>query len=319
MRFHGLLLAILFLTGAAAAQVRPIFDPDDFVDPRDHDNPVFISRLVLGAVRGHIDDYRPLDQDAGLLHLANSYYWRDFQFDYKRSEVRAENVNAPGRVQTCPCNPRLFFPTPPPADVTPDPPLPAAKDTLQIAWYHRQQHRDVGPSMMLRYRLSFSRQKVETVATFLDTDHVAGIFHGHERSLGFEAETHYRIGGQDLFGSLFVAHTMRSGTTDDRSQSEVAYMSRFPGRAIGPLLVRATFTVGGVTSRGANGLNIVNPAFEAFWHEPTTDANFHLIWSPLAMRDGKGWTTHHQIAITVDRALWIHLFSSPAVAVHDLH
>jgi hypothetical protein len=143
--------------------------------------------------------------------------------------------------------------------------------------------------------------------------------HGHEQSVGVDADTYFRIGEHNVFGTLFVAHTRRSGTTSDESHNEVAYMNRFPGTAIGKVIVRASLTIGGVSGRDANGLNLINPAFEAFLHEPTTKANIHLIWSPLTMRDGKGWTTHHQIAITVDRALWVHLFSPPAVAVHDLH
>jgi len=54
---------------------------------------------------------------------------------------------------------------------------------------------------------------------------------------------------------------------------------------------------------------VINPAFEAFLHDSKTKANVRLIWSPLATRDGRGWTTQHQIAITVDRALWVHLFT----------
>jgi hypothetical protein len=86
-------------------------------------------------------------------------------------------------------------------------------------------------------------------------------------------------------------------------------MSRFPGRAVGPFLLRATLTVGGVSGRGASGLNIVNPAFEAFWHSRGTGANVHLVWSPLGARSGaEGWQTHDQIALFVDRALYVKLF-----------
>lgn len=70
-----------------------------------------------------------------------------------------------------------------------------------------------------------------------------------------------------------------------------------------------TSDVGGVAGRGASGLNIVNPAFDAFWHDPKTRANIHLVWSPLAARSGaEGWQTHHQIALFVDRALYVKLF-----------
>jgi hypothetical protein len=86
-------------------------------------------------------------------------------------------------------------------------------------------------------------------------------------------------------------------------------MSRFPGIAFHDVLLRATLTVGGVSNRGGTALNVVNPAFEAFLHEPKTRANLHLVWSPQSTNSGNGgWETHHQIAIFVDRALYVHLF-----------
>ena len=85
-------------------------------------------------------------------------------------------------------------------------------------------------------------------------------------------------------------------------------MSRFPGRAVGPVLLRATLTVGGISGRGAAGLNLINPAFEAFWHNHLTRANVHLVWSPQSTLSGAaGWETHHQVAVFVDRALYVRL------------
>jgi hypothetical protein len=309
MRPCTLIFAILTLAAiSAAAQIRPT-DPDDFIDPRESHGSVFISRLVLGATRSSVDDYHPLHQDTGFLLLANAFYWSNFQFDYKHSEVRGEHAND---VKVCPCKPPIYFPTS-------FSPLPERKDTLQFAWYHSKRGAPASPQVMLRYRLSVSRQQIDTTATYLDTDHFAERLHGHDQSIGIDADTYFRIGGHDVFGAFVVAHSRRAGTVKDESRNEVAYVSRFPGRKIRKVFLRATLSVGGVTGRGSNGLNVVSPAFEAFFHDWTTKANIHLIWSPLAMRDGKGWTTHHQIAITVDRALFIHLFSPPAVAVHDLH
>ena len=88
----------------------------------------------------------------------------------------------------------------------------------------------------------------------------------------------------------------------------MGYTNRFPGRALGPVLIRAMLTVAGVSGRGASGLNVVNPAFEAFWHHSGTDVNFHVVWSPLAVRSGaEGWQTHSQIAVFVERA-YVKLF-----------
>src|SRR5438105_12949268 len=87
MRSHILLSsALALLLGTIAiAQPRPIFDPDDFVDPRQHAGPVFISRLVLGAALNPIDDYRPLHQNTGFVSLTNSLFCSRVQFHYKHS------------------------------------------------------------------------------------------------------------------------------------------------------------------------------------------------------------------------------------------
>lgn len=117
----------LLLATAAAAQPQPIFDPDDFVDPRTLPGPLFISHLVLGAVAEATDDYRPLHQSVGVLHLANSIYWSHFQFAYKHSEIRGNEESGPEHVTRCGCNPPIYFPTPPPDGVTPTAPLPSGK------------------------------------------------------------------------------------------------------------------------------------------------------------------------------------------------
>jgi hypothetical protein len=132
---------------------------------------------------------------------------------------------------------------------------------------------------------------------------------GREQSVGLDADTYLPIGKHDIYGSLLYARTVRSGTTDNRSQSEFGYMSRFPGMAFHDILLRASLTIGGVSNRGGTALNVVNPAFEAFWHSSKTRANFHFVWSPQSTNSGTGgWETHHQLAVFVDRALCVHLF-----------
>jgi hypothetical protein len=301
-------LAVL-IAMSASAQQRPIFDPDDSVDPRQHDTPVFISRLVLGGASGFVDDYRPLHQNTGFLHLTNSLYWGHVQFDYKHSEVLGKDVP----VSVCKCNGNpVYFPTPPSADSVPAAPPPGRKETMQFAFYRTTRGGADQPPIMLRYRMSLSQQPVGTDVTAIATGETSRVS-GRERSLGLDADIYFPLAGHDVWGSLQFARTVRTGTTDNRAQNAFAYMSRFPGRAVGPILVRATLTVGGVTGRGASGLNIVNPAFEAFWHDPKTRANLHLVWSPLAARSGAaGWQTHHQIAFFVDRALYVKLFGAAA-------
>src|SRR5258706_11271328 len=87
--------AVLFalLTAVTASAQRPLFDPDDFLDPRaTGGRPVFISRLVIGAASDMSGDgVRPLGEHVGYLHLASSFSWRSVQFDYKRSQMKAED------------------------------------------------------------------------------------------------------------------------------------------------------------------------------------------------------------------------------------
>src|SRR4029077_16848936 len=102
------------------------------------------------------------------------------------------------------------------------------------------------------------------------------------------------------------ARTVRSGTPDNRSQNELAYTHRFPVLPVKSVLFRATLTVGSVSGRGATGLNVVNPYFEAFWHHYSSQANLHLVWSPQATRSGTGgWEHHNQVALFVDRKLYV--------------
>lgn len=296
MRHLAFSLFFVLMPAIAAAQMRPIFDVDDFVDPRQHDDAVFASRLVAGGAMNYVDDYRPSHHGAGFLHLANSFYWSNFQFDYKHSEVRS----GPGPpVQMCPCSPPVFFPTPPSAESTPAAPPPGAKDTLQFAGYVPVPRSGQAP-IMLRMRVTVTQQNIDTVATFLNTSVVATRLSGRERSVGFESDTYIPL-GRGIFGTLQYARTERTGTPDNRKQQEVAYTNRFPGTAFGSVIVRGLLTVGAVTDRGGTGINLVNPAFEAFYHHPKTRVNLHLVWSPQSTRSGAGgWETHHQIALFAD-------------------
>jgi hypothetical protein len=287
------------------AQQSSIFDLDDAVDPREHRGALFVSSLVLGGASGAVDDYRPLHQNIGFLHLANSFYWRQVQINYKHSQVFGKDMP----VSVCQCNGKpIYFPTPPTRDSVPAAPPPGWKSTVQVAWYQA-----AGPVQpMRRYRLTASWRPIETDLTAIATGKTSHLS-GRERSFGLDADTYFHLGGHDVWGSLFYARTARTGTTDNRAQSEFAYMSRFPGWSAGRVLLRATLTIGGVTGRGASGLNVVNPAFEAFWHHSGSDINLHLVWSPLVARSGaKGWKTYNQIAFFADRALLVRLFGAEA-------
>jgi len=302
------ILCLFAFAATAAAQQQPSLGPDDFVDPRRRDGVLFISRLVLGVSSNLIDDYRPLHQNGGVLSLANSLYVANFQFDYKHSEVRGADHNGDVVLTKCGCQPPLYFPTAPPPGATPLAPLPGSKDTLQAAWYHSVKGRDAEPRFMLRYRLTLTRQEIGTEIQS-QTGQTLSRMSGREQSIGVDADTYFHVGAHDVYGSVAFARTARTGTNDDRRQSELTYTGRFPAIAAGKVLLRSTLTVGGVSDRGVTGLNVVNPMFEAFFHDWRTRANFHLIWSPQATRSrDRGWETQQQVAFFVDRALYVHLF-----------
>lgn len=305
MALYAALCGLVLLASTVCAQQRPIFDPDDSVDPRQRDGTLFVSRLVVGGAANAIDDYRTLHHDAGFLLLANSLYLGKFQFDYKHSETSGGSSPA---VQVCGCTPPIYFPTPPTRDSTPAAPAPGSKETFQAAWYNSVAGSAGEPPVMLRYRLTWAWQPIDTVVHSFATGQIASRLSGSEQSFGLDADTYFRLGGHDLFGSLLLGRTVRAGTTDNRAQNELAYMARFPGMAFRDILLRATLTVGSVSGRGGTALSVISPAFEAFWHEPKTRSNFHLIWNPQSTNSGAGgWETHSQVAFFVDRALYVKL------------
>ena len=303
MRLPLVAAFVALAAATAAAQQRPIFDPDDFIDPRARGGSLFVSRLILGGGANLLDDYRPLDRGGAFVYVANSFYWRGFQIDHKHNRVY--DGGAPP-VEVCPCAPPVYFPTAPTADATPAPPPPASKETLQFATYSTWPRSGADPPAMLRYRFSWSRQRIDTTVKYLDTEAVAARLHGHEQTFGLDADTHFSMGDRDVWGSLVFSRNTRSGTTDNRAQNELAYTSRFPGLSLHGVFLLAQFTLGGVSGRGATGLNVINPRVDASWHHERSGANLHLVYSPVAMRSGAGgWERHHQVALFADRALLV--------------
>jgi|ERR1051326_2550874 hypothetical protein len=308
MRFvrHSVLLVLICT--AAGAQPHSIFDPDDFVDPRQHrDSSVFISRLVIGGAWNLADDYRPVRQNVGVVHLANSFYFRRVQFDYKHSEILG---NDPPPVRVCACSPPVYFPTPEPANATPAAPPPGSKDSIQLAWYPQLSGGNWLPKV-LRARFTWSLQTIDTPLAQPGTSNIAAHLHGREQSFGLNADTYVHIFGREFFGVVQYARISRNGTANDREQQELVYTSRFPAMTSGRWVFRATLSVGGISDRGGTAINLFNPTFEAFLHEHKTRVNLHVIYSPQVANDGAhGWQTTHQIVLFADRALFVKLFGS---------
>lgn len=293
MRAFGFASLVLLFAATALAQQQSLFDPDDFLDPHQHEGPVLAARLILGVGANLLDHYRLLHRDVGVAHFTADLYRGRWEFGYKHSEIGG---GGPIRLQVCGCVPPVYFPTAPPHEATPDAPLPSRTETLQTGFYR------LSGDAMLRTRVWGTYRPIETIITNPnngDSERRSG----RERSFGIDTDTHFRVAEHDVWGSFFVNRTASSGTVDNRAQTELAYTQRFPVAAVKQVLFRATVTVGGITGRGATGVNLVNPAFEAFWHHYDSRVNFHLVYSPAWTRSGTGSNTRHQVAFFVDRGL----------------
>jgi hypothetical protein len=298
------ILAALVAAATTHAQTRPVFEPDDFVDPRQLNGMrVFASRLVLGGVWNFIDDYRPANEDIGFVHVANSFYVRRVEFDYKHSETTID----PRPLEACACQPTVYFPTPPPPNATPAAPAARSKDTLQAAFYVPWRGGEGRIAVMHRYRLTWSRRNYSTEIISPQENRRRG----REQVFGFEGDISIPFRGRDLFGSLQLARTSVKEVTGRRDQTEFTYSHKFPGTSYKQILFRAILTTGGITNRGGTAINLVNPYFEAFLHQSKTRVNFHLVYSPQFLNSGaEGWRTHHQVALFADWGV-VQLFGTP--------
>jgi hypothetical protein len=291
--------ALLVLAASAAAQ-RPVWEPDDFIDPGIRTGTVFISRVAAGRVWNPTDRYRPFNGDAGVVLLTNSVYRGNVQFDYVHTETLAEDAPA---VQRCDCPGRVYFPTPPPAGAAPAA-LPAGRsDALKLAFY-----RTSSDGAVYRYQFRWKRQPIDTEVTSPATRQVVERRSGRDQSFVLDADTRIRIRGRNLWGSLYVARASRSGTPYDQAQHEFGYVSRFSGFRARSVLFLPKLTIGAISGRGATGLNVINPSIEAFWRHRASKVNVHVVWSPQATRSGEGWNANHEIAVFADRTLLLHVF-----------
>jgi hypothetical protein len=317
--------AVLFalLTSVTASAQWPLFDPDDFLGPRaTGGRPVFISRLVIGGASNMSGDgFRPLGENVGYVHLANSFSWRSVQFDYKRSQMKAEGGEAAvwRNTQTqepIPGSDGAQFGVPALVQQTRNA-TPKSKDTLGASWYWPVG--GGGIPVMLRSRMTFTRQPIATdVVTVFRGGSKAAAFtagstqhlSGHERSFALDTDTWFRIAGHDVFGSLAISETKTSGTRADREERALTYTYRMPSLSVSrtKLLIRPTLTVGGISNRGGSAVNLFNPAVEIFRPFARTGANLHVIYSPQFVANGERWRTTHQIALLIDHAVFVKVF-----------
>ncbi len=311
IRTAAVLLAIL--TAVTASAQDPLFDPDDFLDPRaTGGRPVFISRIVVGGASNMSGDgFRPLGENVGYVHLANSFSWRSVQFDYKRSQMKAEDGAAAVWVTPEQEDLPIFSPSP---RLPEQPPrltrnaTPKSKDTFHAAWYWPVSGGGGGIPVMLRSRVTFTTQGIDT--DVIEDTEVTQQLSGRERTFAVETDTWFRIAGHNVFGSLAISETKTTGTLANREERALTYTNRFPSVSLdrAKILIRPTLTVGGITNRGGSAVNLVNPAIEIFRPFARTGANLHVIWSPQWTANRNEWKVTHQVAVLIDRALFVKVF-----------
>lgn len=300
-------VVVALLIAVTASAQRPLFDPDDFLDPRaTGGRPVLISRLVVGAASNmNGDGFRPLGENIGYVHLATSFSWRSVQFDYKRTQLKAEDGEAAVWVREYDTSQKLSYQLKRSA-------TPKSKDTLHAAWYWPVGARK-GIPVMLRSRVTFATQPLETE---VDNPALGRNRSGRQRTFALDTDTWFRIAGRDVFGSLAVSETKTSGppldpnTVANRPVRALAYTNRFPALSLdrAKILIRPTLTVGGISDRGGAAVNVVNPAIEVFRPFVRSGANLHVIWSPQWTANGDAWEVRHQVAVLIDRALFVKVF-----------
>jgi hypothetical protein len=331
---------IALLTTVAASAQWPLFDPNEFLDPRETDGrPVFISRIVIGGASNMSGDgFRPLGENVGYVHLANSFYWRSFEFDYKRSQLQAEDGESAVWELTSRRNDILLSPVIPSLPIErgvvelPNGVLarqtrkatPKSKDTFNAAWYWPVSA-GRGIPVMLRSRVTYTTQTIDTDLVSDEEndeeDPLVTRVQGRERTIAIDTDTWFRIAGRDVFGSLSFSETktttnigehltLGDHTLGERKERALTYTNRFPSIPINraKILIRPTLAVGGISNRGGSAVNLVNPAIEIFRPFLGSGANLHVIYSPQWTDDGEKWRTTHQVGVFIDRALFVKVF-----------
>jgi hypothetical protein len=314
---RALTLLFLLFTAAAHAQL-PIFSPDDFIDPRaTQGRVVFISRLVAGGARGYTDQYRDLGQDVAYVHVANSLYWSGFQAGYEHSEIRGSNdwsQRRPERqvppvvIQQCdptPISPPICanatFPTgtaSKPVDVAP-------RDAVQLSWYH-----SAGDRLMLRYQASYSRQYA---LPELPPQGTVTPAEDHDDTRGAQLDAAVRIGSRTFSGTASVTELTRASAIARTKTRAVTLTAFLPLVRVGPAILTPRVQFGRISGEeGTPSIDLITPSLDLALNIPRTRTNVHVVYSPLMERIDSGRqsqrTTHHQLAVYVDRALIVAVF-----------
>lgn len=273
-------LALLLAAMPLAAQQLDLFDPDDFVDPRlTGKQVVFISRLVAGASRGYMDQFRRVEQDIGFVHLSNSLYWRGVQLDYKRTESRGEHGV---EEDVDPRGARIARDEPAPE--------PGPKNLTQLSYYQT-----FGERLVLRYRLARATQFAlpETAAQ------VRGLEDRDETRFA-QLDTGVLLGTRMQFVTLTYTELTRHSTLAETQQRTLTASAYLLVTRLGRVTLAPRLQLGGVANDGPL-LDIINPSLNLSMRIPRAGGYLHAIYSPVC-RDG---SVHHQIVVYADRALLV--------------
>jgi hypothetical protein len=132
-----------------------------------------------------------------------------------------------------------------------------------------------------------------------------------------DTETWFRIAGRDVYGSLAISGAKMMHTLGNRDESALTYTNRFPSLPLNRARI-PTLTVGGISNRAGSAVNLVRPAIEIFRPFARTGANLHVIYgaqwtvervvNPETEVAGGRWKVRHQVAVLIDRALFVKIF-----------
>jgi hypothetical protein len=301
MRAPLLTLLFLLTCAAAYAQELDIFDPTDFVDPRER-GAIFrpggfgitdpgAPFSIVRAYTGRVTDYQwrnaPTDADLSFLHLTSSRYWGDHQLNLKLTAFHADQ-NAQ---------------------------LPSLRGTVQFGRYFGQYFRLRGDDTNADVeKRRIAGRVLFTVSTeknpFLgDQSAVRRDEYNHE--FGMEMDVRLPLLHARKIDGSFI--WMRRRVDKNAYTDRFSYLYRLHERTRSNGRLHLNMDVG-IGAERANGWHccVTRAALTARFVIPLFDTGVNVSYAPTYSPAGAdGRRTHHELAIYLDRTVFAHLADMP--------
>jgi len=290
MRATVALLLFLFAGAAAQAQELDIFDPNDFIDPRergavfrpgglgvtDPGAPFSLVRLYGGRVTDYQYRNASTDADLSFVHATASRYWGDHQLNLKLTSFHADD----------------------------DAQLPTLRGTVQFGRYFGQYFR------LRREGIDAAKEEQRIAARVLFTwSTERSPFEGRdEYNHEFGMETDIRLPlprGRKIDGSIIW---MRRRINRDEYVDRLSglYRVRERLRSNGRLHFNADVGFGAERSAGWHCC-LARAVMTARFVIPRIDTGLNVAYAPTFSPAGNGRRTHHEISVYLDQTLFAHL------------